>query len=79
MVFGHEPPSIRRLLRSKGMRRLRKAMESLPEPKQEGKAAGWTGSSPAGIFPPPLKRKKPDFAGNPPGPFRLIRIFVIMT
>ena len=37
MVFGHEPPSIRRLLRSKGMRRLRKAMESLPEPKQIGK------------------------------------------
>lgn len=37
MVFGHEPPSMRRLLRSKGLRRLRKAMESLPEPKQEGK------------------------------------------
>ena len=37
MVFGHEPPSIRRLLRSKGLRRLRKAMESLPEPKQIGK------------------------------------------
>ena len=37
MVFGHEPPSTRRLLRSKGLRRLRKAMESLPEPKQKGK------------------------------------------
>lgn len=37
MVFGHEPPSMRRLLRSKRMRRLRKAMESLPEPKQIGK------------------------------------------
>ena len=37
MVFGHEPPSIRRLLRSKGLKRLRKAMESLPEPKQVGK------------------------------------------
>lgn len=37
MVFGHEPPSMRRLLRSKGLKRLRKAMESLPEPKQIGK------------------------------------------
>lgn len=37
MVFGHEPPSTRRLLRSKGLKRLRKAMESLPEPKQVGK------------------------------------------
>jgi len=37
MVFGHEPPSMRRLLRSKRMRRLREVMESLPEPKQRGK------------------------------------------
>ena len=37
MVFGHEPPSIRKLVRSKGVRRLCRAMESLPEPKQEGK------------------------------------------